>query len=139
MKTRVILLLVALLAMSTAMEAGNWDKRRNRKSNHVERRYNHHVQPVKAYRTKTVAVLPYGYTQVRYNSGIYYYANGVYYRPTPNRYYEVVMPHIGMVVPRLPYYQKVKVRGRTYYAYQDYLYAAIRTPYGINYRVEIRL
>lgn len=51
----------------------------------------------------------------------------------------IVRPQIGMIVPELPHYRKVRYKGRTYYAYQNYLYSRVKTPYGINFRVDIRL
>lgn len=138
MKTKVFLLLVALLALTTGIQAKSWDKTRNRKIVHKERRYEHNVRPSATRYASTVTVLPHGYSQVRFDNKIYYYAGGVYYKPLPNRYYEIIHPYAGMIVPKLPYYRTVKVRGRTYYAYQDYLYSKVRTPYGINFRVEMK-
>ncbi len=139
MKTRLVILLAALFTLSTGIQAQNWKKNNNRRTANVERRYSSSVRVSPPRHVKTVTVLPHGYSPIRYNNVVYYYANGYYYRPTPNRYYEVVLPSIGMIVPHLPVYQRVRYNGRTYYAYQNHLYSKVRTPYGINFRVDIRL
>lgn len=138
MKTKVIFLLVALFALTTGMQAQNWKKNKHHRPVKVEKRYNHPAK-VKPHRSRTVAVLPHGYSQIRHDNRVYYYARGVYYRPAANRYYEVVLPHIGMIVPALPVYTQVMYRGRPYYSYQNYLYTPVRTPHGFNFRVDIRL
>ncbi|GEM_PF-3727907 len=140
MKAKVIFLLVALLTLSTGMEAQNWKKNKNRKPVQVERRYSYNTRRASTPRyVKTVTVLPYGYSQIRYNNGVYFYSQGNYYRPLPNRHYEIILPQVGMMVPELPYYEMVRYNGRSYYAYNNHLYSRVRTPYGFNFRVDIRL
>ncbi|MDH6303924.1 hypothetical protein M2459_000256 [Parabacteroides sp. PF5-5] len=139
MKAKVIFLLVAVLALPIGMQAQNWkkNKNKNRQPVTVEKRYNNRA-PAHRYE-RTVTVLPHGYRQIRHNNGVYYYAQGNYYRALPNRYYEVIRPQIGMIIPDLPHYRKVIYKGRAYYAYQDYLYSRVRTPGGISFRLDIRL
>ncbi len=136
MKAKVFLLSLTLLALPIGLSAQGW-KNNNRKEVRSERRYNERVSYHRPGRT--VRALPYGYSPVRYHDVVYYYANGVYYRPTRSRYFEIVYPPIGVIVPDLPHYKKVRCNGRTYYAYQNYLYSRIKTPYGISYRVDVRL
>ena len=139
MKAKVIFLMVAIFALSTGMQAQNWKKNKDRKPVKVEKRYRQNTRVSTPRQAKTIAVLPYGYHEIRHNKAVYYYAEGNYYRPVSNRHYKVVRPQIGMIVPAIPQYNMVRYNGRMYYAYQNYLYSRINTPYGISFRVDIRL
>lgn len=63
-----------------------------------------------------IATLPPGYRRVYVGPDPYYYYNGTYYRPSPDRRYEVVAPPLGATVDALPPGAKVTViDGEKYY------------------------
>lgn len=74
---------------------------------------------------------------IYYKDVSYLYADGVYYRPVDNDY-EVIKPHIGMVVPELPEdgVQKIRIKDDIFYSYDDVLYKKISTRNGIQYEVQ---
>lgn len=141
MRAKVIFLFLALFALTTGMQAQNWKQNRDRGRRPVKVENNYHHNRRASYHrpSRPIAILPHGYRPIRYNNVVYYYAHGNYYRRLPNRYYEIILPQIGMIVPALPSYNMVRYNGRTYYAYQNYLYSRVSTPAGINFRVDVRL
>lgn len=66
----------------------------------------------------------------------YIYDNGIFYS-TLNRGYEVIRPHVGMIVPSLPVGHTVIIRNNIrHFAHNGILYRPMRRGASIVYRVE---
>lgn len=84
-----------------------------------------------------VKVRPVGYTVIYFNSVPYLYADGIYYKSI-GKEYEVIKPHIGMIVPALPEdrIKEIKIKDEVFYSYDDVLYKKIVTINGVKFEVQ---
>lgn len=84
-----------------------------------------------------VKVRPARCTVIYFNSVPYLYADGVYYKSVDQEY-EVIKPHIGMIVPALPEdrIKEIKIKDEVFYSYDDVLYKKIVTTDGIKFEVQ---
>jgi hypothetical protein len=70
----------------------------------------------------TIGVLPLGYVPFYFGSSLYYYHDGVYYRPYNNGY-QVAMPPVGAEVPALPAHARaIMIDGMQYYTQSGVYY-----------------
>jgi len=73
---------------------------------------------------------------IKYDKHDYWYDDGVYYIECEPSVYEVVRPHVGMVVPRLPRYaEKVIIKGEPLFQFGAILYKQITGKGGIQFQV----
>lgn len=127
------ILSIGLLVMVSqqAAVAGDWHGSRQSDYRHEDRHYNsgHVVTPP-----------PRGYSRVYANAGEYYYANGLFYRPSRHGYVAVAAPP-GAVVNHLPRFYRVSYRrGQPYYVADNTIYRRHANGYvvveapGLGYR-----
>lgn len=70
-----------------------------------------------------IGFLPYGYYPFYFGSDLYYYDNGVFYRPIDGGGYEVTVPPVGAVVPQLPKgSSSIVINGQQYYEFNGVYY-----------------
>lgn len=63
-----------------------------------------------------LGALPFGYRSIYIGPQLFYYYNGIYYRPYGDDQYEVTAPPLGAKIPQLPRNSKVTViNGQKYY------------------------
>lgn len=85
-----------------------------------------------------VTIIPRGYLTLMVAGIPYFYYEGVYYRHyETDRYYEVVAPPMGAIVPELPGYgvRTLYIDDKTVLEYDNILYKPIVTRYGVQYKV----
>lgn len=85
-----------------------------------DKRHNHNRYYPK--QGHVIRELPRDYRVFKYRRDNYYFSDGIWYRPSANFGFSVVLPPVGLTVPLLPpFYTTVWVRGTPYY-YSDGAY-----------------
>jgi hypothetical protein len=70
--------------------------------------------------------LPFGYYPFYMGADLYYYANGIFYRPYDDGGYVVTAPPIGAAVPKLPRGTKsIMIDNKQYYEFNGVYYTAV--------------
>ncbi|MBS1523575.1 MAG: hypothetical protein JST50_21415 [Bacteroidetes bacterium] len=73
-----------------------------------------------------ISVLPYGYYPFYWDSDLYYYYGGVFYRPYDGGGYEVTVPPVGAEVPGLPRgASSIVINGQQFYEFNGVYYQAV--------------